>query len=72
MLIRHVYFYSTSASTVARDLFKLVFTTEELVSHTLGGIRCPAMPIDSEVLPPIDPIKKGAIFSKEIDHSYYL
>jgi len=65
MIFYRVYIYSTTAAAVTRDLFKLLFTTEELITHSLAGNRCPAMPSESEVLPGLDDKRKAAIFSKK-------
>jgi len=49
---------------MARELFKALFTRQELRTHSLSGMRCPALGEDQMILPPIDVIRKNAILSK--------
>jgi len=71
LLFYHFYynFYSNGSGALARNLFKGLFTTEELKTHSLNGKKCPALGDDQIILPKLDPQRKKAIFG-EISNTY--
>jgi len=66
MFQKLLWFFSTGGTSLARGLFKHLFTVEELQTHSLNGRKCPALGEDQVIRPPLDANRKNAIFSKFI------
>jgi hypothetical protein len=60
--LRHILYTTKTPAVMARGLFKELFTVEELKEHSLNGRKCNADKTDTTALPPIDHIRRDAIF----------
>jgi hypothetical protein len=62
--LKHILFTSKTAPIMARNLFKELFTIEELATHSLNGRKCNADKTDGQILPALDCVRKNNIIGK--------